>query len=50
MAIAGAYGVYLVYTSVALGWRGLAVGPKPSEARTPRPRPVEKWLSQAGLG
>ena len=36
VALAGAYGVFLVYTALALGWSGLGVGPSGS-ARRRRP-------------
>lgn len=34
VALVGSYGVFLLYTSVVMGWRGLGVGP-PSRARMP---------------
>ncbi|MFN2505357.1 MAG: type II secretion system F family protein [Acidimicrobiales bacterium] len=50
LSVAGAYGVFLLYTSLSLGWRGL--GPAPSGSRSidrhVRLR-VQEWLSQAGL-
>jgi tight adherence protein B len=55
VALVGAYGVHLVYTSVALGWRGLGPGPALSETTAPRRMmqrlapPVRQWLAQAGL-
>ena len=48
IALAGAYGVFLVYTAVALGWRGVGVGPGLGGAAAPRRR-AEQWLAQAGL-
>jgi tight adherence protein B len=50
LSLAGAYGVYLAYTGVVLGWRGFGVGP----ARHVRPpsrhrRIVREWLAAAGL-
>lgn len=42
-------GVYYVYTSVALGWRGVALTPSTSR-RGRRRLPVQEWLVQAGLG
>jgi tight adherence protein B len=50
LAVAGAYGVFLLYTSAVLGWRG--VGPGPRRAATPAPdsHRVREWLTQAGLG
>ena len=48
LALAGAYGVFLVYTAVALGWSG--VGPSPGHpAGGARPRRAADWLAQAGL-
>ncbi len=48
VALAGAYGVYLVYTAVAFGWRGLAPRPGLSSARRRQHR-ARQWLVQAGL-
>jgi tight adherence protein B len=50
LSLVGAYGVFLVYTAVVLGWAG--VGPAPVIARrTGRRRParLQDWLAQAGL-
>jgi tight adherence protein B len=50
LSLVGAYGVFLVYTAVVLGWAG--VGPAPVVARrTGRRRParLQDWLAQAGL-
>ena len=48
IAAIGAYGVYLLYTSIVFGWRGL--GPAPKRDRVlPRRMPVTEWLTQAGL-
>ncbi len=49
ISIAGGYGVYLLYTSVAFGWRGFGVGPRPTESSSTRPPLIEQWLAQAGL-
>jgi tight adherence protein B len=48
VAVAGATGVFLLYTSVVLDWKGLGVGPA---STTPRrsPRRAQQWLAQAGL-
>lgn len=49
LALAGAYGVHLLYSALALGWRGLGPGPR---SASPRPRPrrsARDWLAQAGL-
>ncbi|MGY6500314.1 MAG: type II secretion system F family protein [Acidimicrobiales bacterium] len=53
LAIAGsaAYGAYLLYTSVALGWSGVALGPAvaaPHTGRRWRQR-LRTWMVQAGL-
>jgi tight adherence protein B len=46
LALAAGYGVFLVYTSVVLGWKGL--GPRPARPAGPRRR-MRSWLAQAGL-
>lgn len=48
VALVAAYGVFLVYTSVAFGWRGVGFGPSvgPSDRRR---RMSRAWLVQAGL-
>lgn len=47
LAIVAAYGVFLLYTSFALGWSGLQPGPAPTQ----RPRVVARErLVRAGLG
>jgi tight adherence protein B len=49
LALVASAGVYLVYTSSALGWTGLRVGP--SAGRPERGRQLHReWLVQAGLG
>ncbi|QYG93689.1 hypothetical protein HC251_15500 [Iamia sp. SCSIO 61187] len=48
LALAGAYGVHLLYTAVALDWKGLAPGPR-VERRTRTRRGPQDWLIQAGL-
>jgi tight adherence protein B len=49
VALAGAYGVFLLYTAAVFGWRGLGVGPSRLRAGIgPRAR-AEQWLAQAGL-
>ena len=49
VALAGAYGVFLVYTAAVLGWRGLGVGPSRLRAGTGSRARAEQWLAQAGL-
>src|SRR5687767_5123659 len=46
-AVAGAYGVFLLYTA-AQGWRGLGVGPILESLPSSR-APRREWLAQAGL-
>ena len=48
VAAIGAYGVYLLYTAVAFGWRGLGLSPRRKRVLQRR-KPVTEWLSQAGL-
>lgn len=49
MALLASYGVFLIYTSLALGWRGLGIGPS-NKATKVRTRPTtQDWLAQAGL-
>jgi len=47
LALVAAYGVHLVFTSLALGWRG--VGPGPAVASARRSTRVHDWLVQSGL-
>ncbi|HVL28113.1 MAG TPA: hypothetical protein VM390_08190 [Acidimicrobiales bacterium] len=49
LCLVGAYGVFLLYTSVAFGWRGLGVSPSVRGARGRRRGRVQQWLAQAGL-
>jgi tight adherence protein B len=48
LALAGAYGVFLLFTSLTLGWTGLAPRPGSGARRHLRPR-LDSWLLQAGL-
>ena len=48
LALLGGYGVFLLYTSIALGWSGLRVGPT-STRRSERVQPIRQWLAQSGL-
>ena len=48
VAAIGAYGVYLLYTSIAFGWRGLGLTPRRPKV-LPRRKHLAEWLSQAGL-
>ena len=47
-ALLAAYGVHLLYTSVAFGWTGVAPGPAVAPRRGASR--VRDWLVQAGLG
>lgn len=48
LALVGAYGVFLIYTAVAMGWAGFGLAPR--GARPPRTRRHSaEWLAQAGL-
>ncbi len=50
LCLAGAYGVFLAYTAVVLGWRGLGVSPRVVGGPGRRRRfDVSGWLAQAGL-
>lgn len=49
-AVAAAYGVFLLYTSVAYGWTGVGFGPRPFTSRRRRPYSMREWMAQAGLG
>lgn len=48
LALAGAYGVHLLYTAIALRWTGIGPGPAAAKRTRPRRGPQE-WLVQAGL-
>jgi len=49
IALAGAYGVFLLYTAVAFGWRGPGFGPSRLGEGASVRRRAEQWLAQAGL-
>jgi tight adherence protein B len=49
-ALAGGYGVYLLYTAFTLGWSGLAPGPGGARPEARGRARVTDWLGQAGLG
>jgi tight adherence protein B len=48
LALAAAYGVFLLYTAVVFHWRGLGMGPAVQGRRRRRLR-LREFLSQAGL-
>jgi tight adherence protein B len=48
LAVVGAYGVHLVYTSAVFRWRGVRPGPARDRHRR-RSRRIDDWLVQAGL-
>ena len=48
VALAAAYGTFLLYTAVAFGWRGIGFGPTVTTRRPRRPI-IGKWLADAGL-
>ncbi|HEX9888646.1 MAG TPA: hypothetical protein VGA69_04165 [Nitriliruptorales bacterium] len=48
LAVVASYGVFLVYTALAMGWRGPGVSPEPLIARRRRGS-LEDWLAQAGI-
>lgn len=50
LAACAAAGTYYLYTALAFGWRGLAVGPSRPGRPVRRRRRAQDWLVQAGLG
>jgi len=49
VSVAGAYGVFLVYTAFVYGWRGLGPGPRLSSGPVAGRRRIDEWMAQAGL-
>ncbi|MDQ4096400.1 MAG: hypothetical protein M3144_00815 [Actinomycetota bacterium] len=49
LILVGAYGVFLLYTAVALGWQGPGMAPPVARRRATRRIDVQQWLTQAGL-
>jgi len=49
VALLAAYGVFLVFTAVALQWRGIGLGPRLRSTVLPSRHRLEEWLAQAGL-
>ena len=51
IAVVGAYGIHLVFTSFAFGWTGLGIGaPRPTHRRRTAAARLERWMGQAGIG
>jgi tight adherence protein B len=48
-AALAAYGVHLIFTSVAFGWRGFGPGPRPERSTRRRRVHIRRWLDDAGL-
>ncbi len=48
VTLAGAYGIHLVYTSLAFGWNGIAPGPSVPRQRH-HGQHFRSWMIQAGL-
>ncbi len=49
VAAAAAYGVFLTYTSVAFGWRGIGLGPHFRGSAVGGRARAQGWLAQAGI-
>ena len=49
VALSGAYGVFLLYTAVAFGWRGVGIGSGRLRSPAHLRAKAEQWLAQAGL-
>jgi len=49
LALAAAYGTYLLYTAVMFGWRGIGTGPRWRPAKVPVRQRLRDWLAQCGL-
>ena len=50
VAVVAAYGVFLAFTSVAFGWRGIGLGPHFHATSAEGRARVRSWLAQAGIG
>jgi tight adherence protein B len=48
LSLLAAYGVFLIYTALALGWQGVGVSPSPIRRRR-KGLSVDEYLTQAGL-
>lgn len=49
LAVIGAYGVFLLYTSIAFRWPGVGFGPSAVESRRASAARTREWMVQAGL-
>ncbi|MGI9032387.1 MAG: type II secretion system F family protein [Acidimicrobiales bacterium] len=49
IALAGGSGLYLLYTAVVLGWRGLGPGVNGEATSASKRLAAQQWLTQAGL-
>ena len=49
-AITAAWGTFLLYTAIAMRWRGLGISPRSAEERTTARKSLGDWLVQAGVG
>jgi tight adherence protein B len=49
LTVAGSYGVFLVYTAVVLGWRGLSPARSGASRSKGLGSRLQAWLAQAGL-
>jgi tight adherence protein B len=50
IALVAAYGVFLLFTSVAYGWTGVGLGPRMARSPIPTRDRVQEWMAQAGIG
>lgn len=48
LALAAGYGVFLIFTALTLGWRGVGIAPSATRTAVRRDR-VGEWMAQAGL-
>jgi tight adherence protein B len=49
LAMAAAYGAFLIYTYIAFGWHGVGPGPSLGTRRKRRRQNLSDWLRQAGI-
>ena len=48
LALLAGYGVFMLYTALVFGWRGVGIAPSPTRTAARRDR-IGEWLAQAGL-